>query len=92
MIGVPIGGSSPRETMARQESLLDFGDDAVPGALRPERVPLSRGAWIDVQRGWLSGSAALFGRLVRISLVQSERDTNAPLEKFRHRTTVLILL
>jgi alkylated DNA repair dioxygenase AlkB len=46
-----------------QESLLDFGDDAVPGVLRPERVPLSRGAWIDVQRGWLSGSAALFGRL-----------------------------
>ena len=46
-----------------QESLLDLGDDAVPGALRPERVPLSRGAWIDVQRGWLSGSAALFGRL-----------------------------
>jgi alkylated DNA repair dioxygenase AlkB len=48
---------------AHQESLLDFGDDAVPGALRPERVPLSRGAWIDVQRGWLAGSAALFGRL-----------------------------
>jgi alkylated DNA repair dioxygenase AlkB len=48
---------------ALQESLLDFGDDAAPGALRPERVPLSRGAWIDVQRGWLSGSAALFGRL-----------------------------
>jgi alkylated DNA repair dioxygenase AlkB len=46
-----------------QESLLDFGEDAGPGALRPERVPLSRGAWIDVQRGWLSGSAALFGRL-----------------------------
>ena len=48
---------------ALQESLLDFGDDAVPVALRPERVPLSRGAWIDVQRGWLSGSAALFARL-----------------------------
>src|ERR1700722_20314841 len=48
---------------ALQESLLDFGDDVVPGALRPERVPLSRGAWIDVQRGWLSGSAALFARL-----------------------------
>jgi alkylated DNA repair dioxygenase AlkB len=31
--------------------------------LRPDRVPLSRAAWIDVQRGWLSGSAALFGRL-----------------------------
>ena len=28
----------------------------------------------------------------RISLVRSERDANASLEKFRHRTTVLILL
>ena len=35
----------------------------LPGTLRPERVPLSRGAWVDVQRGWLSGSAALFARL-----------------------------
>ena len=49
--------------VALQESRLDLGDDAVPGALRPERVPLSRGAWLDVQRGWLSGSAALFSRL-----------------------------
>ena len=32
------------------------------------------------------------GWLVRISLVRSERDINVPLEKFRHRTTVLILL
>ena len=32
------------------------------------------------------------GWLVRISLVRSERDCNAPLEKFRHRTTILILL
>ncbi|HTR90911.1 MAG TPA: alpha-ketoglutarate-dependent dioxygenase AlkB [Trebonia sp.] len=60
--GAPRAGkqSSPHQL---QESLLDFGDDAVPGALRPERVPLSRAAWIDVQRGWLAGSAALFGRL-----------------------------
>jgi hypothetical protein len=33
-----------------------------------------------------------FGRLVRISLVQRQRDTNAPPEKFRHRTALLILL
>ena len=32
------------------------------------------------------------GWLVRISLVRSERDSNAPLEKFRHKTTILILL
>ena len=48
------------------ESLLDFGrdgDEAAPGAVRPERVPLAHGAWIDVQREWLAGSAGLFTRL-----------------------------
>jgi alkylated DNA repair dioxygenase AlkB len=49
---------------AVQESLLDFGDEPAVGAVRPERVPLAHGAWIDVQRGWLAGSAALFDRLV----------------------------
>ena len=48
-----------------QESLLDLGDETAPGPLRPERVPLSRGAWVDVQRGWLSGSAPLFTRLTQ---------------------------
>jgi len=51
-------------SVAVQDSLLDFGDEPTPAALRPERVPLSHGAWVDVQRGWLAGSAALFGRLV----------------------------
>jgi len=46
-----------------QESLLDFGDEPAPGAVRPERVRLSHGAWIDVQRGWLRCSAALLRRL-----------------------------
>ena len=46
-----------------QDSLLDLGDNPAPGVLRPERVPLSQGAWIDVQRGWLAGAAELFGRL-----------------------------
>ena len=46
-----------------QESLLDFGDEATPGTVRPERVPLRGGAWVDVQRGWLAGSAPLFARL-----------------------------
>jgi alkylated DNA repair dioxygenase AlkB len=50
-------------SVAVQESLLDFADEAAPGAVRPERVPLQAGAWIDVQRGWLTGSAALFTRL-----------------------------
>src|ERR1700751_5207989 len=46
-----------------QESLLDLADDPSPGPLRPERVPLAHGAWVDVQRGWLAGSSPLFARL-----------------------------
>ncbi|HWG02500.1 MAG TPA: alpha-ketoglutarate-dependent dioxygenase AlkB [Trebonia sp.] len=46
-----------------QDSLLDLGDAPAPGALRPERARLARGAWVDVQRGWLAGSAELFTRL-----------------------------
>jgi hypothetical protein len=39
-----------------QGSLLDFGDEPTAGVVRPERVLLGHGAWIDVQRGWLAGS------------------------------------
>lgn len=56
-----------------QESLLDFGDESVPGAVRPERVPLRDGAWIDVQRGWLAGSAPLFARLAESVPWRAER-------------------
>ncbi len=48
-----------------QESLLDLCDEPAPGPVRPERVRLARGAWVDVQRGWLAGSAELFSRLAR---------------------------
>jgi len=60
-------------SVAVQESLLDFGDEAVPGAVRPERVPLREGAWIDVQRGWLAGSAPLFARLTEKVPWRAER-------------------
>jgi alkylated DNA repair dioxygenase AlkB len=50
-------------SVAMQESLLDLGDEPVPGPVRPERVRLTRGAWVDVQRGWLAGSSAVFARL-----------------------------
>jgi alkylated DNA repair dioxygenase AlkB len=60
-------------SVAVQESLLDFGDEAVPGAVRPERVPLRGGAWIDVQRGWLAGSAPLFARLTEVVPWRAER-------------------
>jgi alkylated DNA repair dioxygenase AlkB len=56
-----------------QESLLDLGDEAAPGPLRPERVPLSHGAWVDVQRGWLAGSAPLFTRLAQAVPWRAER-------------------
>jgi alkylated DNA repair dioxygenase AlkB len=36
-------------------------------------VPLSLGAWVDIQRGWLTGSAALFGRLVEEVPWKAER-------------------
>jgi alkylated DNA repair dioxygenase AlkB len=58
---------------AVQESLLDFGDEPTPGAVRPERAPLGHGAWIDVQRGWLAGSAALFDRLAERVPWRAER-------------------
>jgi alkylated DNA repair dioxygenase AlkB len=60
-------------SVAVQDSLLDFGDEPAPGKLRPERVSLSHGAWIDVQRGWLAGSAALFGRLAERVPWKAER-------------------
>ena len=56
-----------------QESLLDFGDEAAPGPLRPERRPLGAGAWVDVQRGWLTGSAPLFARLAESVPWRAER-------------------
>ena len=60
-------------SVAVQDSLLDFGDEPTPTALRPERVPLSHEAWVDLQRGWLAGSAALFGRLVEEVPWKAER-------------------
>jgi alkylated DNA repair dioxygenase AlkB len=56
-----------------QESLLDLADDPTPGPLRPERVLLAHGAWVDVQRGWLAGSGALFARLTERVPWQAER-------------------
>jgi alkylated DNA repair dioxygenase AlkB len=59
--------------VAVQESLLDLADDPAPGTLRPERVPLAHGAWVDVQRGWLAGSGALFARLAERVPWRAER-------------------
>jgi alkylated DNA repair dioxygenase AlkB len=56
-----------------QESLLDLADDPAPGPLRPGRVALTHGAWVDVQRGWLSGSGALFAGLAERVPWRAER-------------------
>jgi alkylated DNA repair dioxygenase AlkB len=48
-----------------QESLLDVADEPVLGSLAGavRRVPLTRGAWVDLRPGWLTGSGAVFARL-----------------------------
>ena len=52
-------------TASFQGSLLDLGEEAHPGSFGTmlTRTPLSRGAWVDVRPGWLTGAAELFGRL-----------------------------
>ena len=49
-----------------QESLLDVAEEPVLGVLAGavRRVSLSRGAWVDLRPGWLTGSGAVFGALV----------------------------
>jgi alkylated DNA repair dioxygenase AlkB len=48
-----------------QESLLDVSDEPRLGSLggSVRRTPLARGAWVDLRRGWLAGSGAVFARL-----------------------------
>ena len=49
-----------------QESLLDGFDEPVLGPLDDgsvRRTTLTRGAWVDLRRGWLAGSGAVFARL-----------------------------
>src|SRR6478609_8848714 len=52
-------------TVALQGSLLDAVDEVGLRMLGPavRRTVLSRGAWLDVRPGWLTGSDALFARL-----------------------------
>jgi alkylated DNA repair dioxygenase AlkB len=58
-----------------QDSLLELLDEGAPapGRLAPERLALARGAWVDVQRGWLSGTQELFDRLLRQVPWRAER-------------------
>jgi alkylated DNA repair dioxygenase AlkB len=49
-----------------QESLLDVGEEPALGPLggSVRRTALSHGAWVDLRRGWLTGSGGVFGRLL----------------------------
>ena len=59
-------GYAVRMSVSVQESLLDVGEEPSPGALggSVQRTPLAHGAWVDLRRGWLAGSGAVFARLV----------------------------
>ena len=54
-----------RMSVSVQESLLDACDEPALGALggSVRRTPLAHGAWVDLRRGWLAGSGAVFARL-----------------------------
>lgn len=56
-----------------QGSLLDLDEPPTLGRLAPERTDLGSGAWIDVCRGWLTGSDELFASLVHGVAWQAER-------------------
>jgi len=58
-----------------QESLLDVAGEPVLGSLAGSvrRVPLSRGAWVDVRPGWLAGSGEVFARLAEAVPWRAER-------------------
>jgi alkylated DNA repair dioxygenase AlkB len=58
-----------------QESLLDVACEPVLGSLAGavRRMPLTRGAWVDLRPGWLAGSAAVFARLAETVPWRAER-------------------
>jgi alkylated DNA repair dioxygenase AlkB len=63
-------------TASFQGSLLDRDEEeAHPGSFGAMLTctPLSRGAWVDVRPGWLTGAAELFGRLVEDVPWRAER-------------------
>ena len=69
-------------TVEFQASLLDAlegpsttGPQVGPLGTTVRRHVLTRGAWVDVRPGWVSGSDALFERLVREVPWQAERRT-----------------
>jgi len=62
---------------AFQGSLLDLAEETALGPLggSVRRTVLSRGAWIDVRPGWITGADALFERLLSAVPWRAERRT-----------------
>ncbi|HSZ43560.1 MAG TPA: alpha-ketoglutarate-dependent dioxygenase AlkB [Trebonia sp.] len=60
-------------SIAVQDSLLDLCAAPATTPLRPRRTSLTHGAWVDLQRGWLDGSAELFTRLAERVPWRAER-------------------
>ncbi|GAB3115238.1 alpha-ketoglutarate-dependent dioxygenase AlkB [Janibacter alkaliphilus] len=58
---------------ALQTSLFDDAPAPTLTPLAPTRHPLTRGAWVDLQPGWLSGGDEVFDRLQRDVPWQAER-------------------
>ena len=60
---------------ALQGSLLDASDEAGLGPLREtvRRTYLSRGAWVDIRPGWVTGADALFERVAGAVPWRAER-------------------
>ena len=58
-----------------QESLLDVGEEPALGTLggSVRRTALSHGAWVDLRRGWLTGSGGVFGRLLDVVPWRAEK-------------------
>ena len=58
-----------------QESLLDVADESALGPLggSVRRTALARGAWVDLRRSWLTGSGAVFERLVQMVPWRAEK-------------------
>ncbi len=60
---------------ALQGSLLDLADETtlMPLGGAVERTPLSRGAWVDLLPGWLTGADEVFDELQRVVPWYAER-------------------
>jgi alkylated DNA repair dioxygenase AlkB len=59
--------------VAFQPSLFDAPEISLGSLARLRRTPLTRGAWIDVLPGWVSGADDLFARLVEEVPWRAER-------------------